>query len=86
MVTAAMRFLKSNFYLTLKFLNYGTPEQKLLFDMAWFLVIIDLTPILDSLFDDSKVPSLNTLWNADGIARHVKLTEFVRDAMLESTI
>jgi hypothetical protein len=54
--------------------------------MAWFLVIIDLTPILDSLFDDSKVPSLNTLWNADGIARHVKLTEFVPDAMLESTI
>lgn len=86
MVTAAMRFLKSNFYLTLKGENYRTPEQKLLFEMAWFLVIIDLTSILDCLFDDSKEPSLNTLWNADGTAGHVKLTEFVRDAKLESAM
>lgn len=83
MVVAGMRFIRADFYLTLKGQNWQAPEQALLFDIGWLLAIIDLTSILDCLYDDSKEPSLVTEWTQTGMAGTSTLAGFSRDPALE---
>lgn len=83
MIVAGMRFIRADFYLTLKGQDWQTREQGLLFEIGWFLAILDFTSILDCLFDDSKEPSLVTLWTQMDMAGATTLTGFSRDQALE---
>lgn len=84
LIAAAIRFLKSDFYLTTRVNNPQTETSRLLFDIGWYLAVIDLTSIIDCIFEDGKEPSLLTLWRQSGIKGQSLLTSFGRDVEIES--
>lgn len=83
MVSAALRFIRSDFYFTLKGQNWTSKQQYLLFEIGWLLVIIDITSILDCIYDNAKELSLLTLWTQERMEGASVLARFSRDHSLE---
>lgn len=84
MITAAMRFIWSDFYFTLKGQDCNSKPQYLLFEIGWLLAIIDIVSILDCIYENTKEPSLLTLWANDNMGGLPVLTQFNRDHLLEA--
>lgn len=84
MITAALRFIRADFYFTIKGQDWKSKQQYLLFELGWLLAIIDITSILDCLYDDIKEPSLLTFWAQDSMRGLPVLAQFNRDHVLEA--
>jgi hypothetical protein len=84
LITTAKRMLEADFYLTVKVDNPSTRFKAHVFDIAWFLVILDFTAMLDCLFDDAKEKSLRTYWQEGNFSGLTMLNEFPRNNTLET--